>query len=124
MRKPSGQTRERQHKNGQCPAQGKTCKKCNKLNHFANQGCSMFKYTSKNAQKCPLDADNGSDTNDSTYCYVVHTNSMKHPTANATINGQRVKFKNDIGSSINVISASPFQHLGPVYMIPVSGLAR
>ena len=107
--------REWPHKNGECPAQGQTCRKCNKQNHFAAQCRSKSTITGKSTQVRPLDANN-SDSDDSNYCYAVETNRTKHPTVNLTMNGQKVKFTIDTGSSINVISPSAFQSLQDVQL--------
>ena len=103
------------HRNGECPAQGQTCRKCNKPNHFAAQCRSKSTITRKSTQVRPLDVDN-SDSDDSNYCYAVATSNTKHPTANVRISGQKVKFTIDTGSSINVISSSVFEALQDVQL--------
>ena len=47
---------------------------------------------------------------------MVETRNTKHPTANVTISGQKVKFTMDTGSSINVISSSVFEALQDVQL--------
>ena len=69
----------------------------------------------KSTQVRPLDVDN-SDSDDSNYCYAVETRNTKHPTANVTISGQKVKFTIDTGSSIIVISSSVFEALQDVQL--------
>ena len=120
-RKQNGKTskkcgREWPHTNGECPAQGQTWRKCNKENHFANQYRPKSTFTRKSTHIGLLDADNSSVTDDSDYCYAMETKKTKQPTANVTINGQKVKFTVDTGSAINVTSSSAFQVLKSVQL--------
>ena len=74
------------HENGNCPARGKECSKCGKLNHFAKQcqSSNTAKTPSKREYKCcdnnirPVvcvsdNTSESSSSDESSYCYAVKT---------------------------------------------------
>ena len=108
---------------GQCPANGKQCRKCQKPNHFArvcrgqsqrpNQTGRSTQHKQKRARapinpinKVESDTDN-SDNND--YLYTVSND--KAPKVNVKLGKHSFKATVDTGASINVIDQSTFSKM-------------
>ena len=115
------------HDNGNCPAKGKECRNCGKLNHFAKHCRSSkpdkpeMKHNYKSCDNIrPVDiSDNTSDSSissesSSSYCYAVHIKEKKNPITKIKINKHHVKFTVDTGSTINVIDQTTFNQLGQI----------
>ena len=100
------------HTKTACPAQGKTCRACGKLNHFAKQCRSKMRSNDKRASVKPLTVTSNSDSEcEQDYCYTVSHGEKKHPKVNIFVNGINMRFLVDTGSSINVIGYETFQKL-------------
>ena len=108
---------------GQCPANGKHCRKCQKPNHFArvcrgqsqrqNQTGRSTKHKQKRARalinpisKVESDTDN-SDNND--YLYTVSND--KAPKVNVKLGQHSFKATVDTGASMNVIDQNTFSKM-------------
>ena len=117
------------HEKGNCPARGKECRKCGKLNHFARQCRSskpdnevpnQYPESNRRGNKIrpvvgpPDNQSESSSSDESSYCYAVKTTAKNNPTTKVTINKHQVKFTVDTGSTINVIDQSTFKQLGPI----------
>ena len=90
-----------QHPKKQCPAFGKQCRKCNKLNHFA-KCCRSSKHK--------IEAVDNSPKSDLFVGAIDHNNRTElgadecYTTLN--VEGHLVKFKVDTGSQVNILPSS------------------
>ena len=109
------------HKTGICPAKGKECRKCSKLNHFArvcrsgqDRGRWQGRHESKDIRPLYVSGNNTeTESSDSdNYCYAVNNTTAKNPYTKLKINNRNVKFTVDTGSSINIIDQQTFNQLG------------
>ena len=90
-----------QHPKRQCPAYGKQCQECKKLNHFT-KCCKSTKHKTESVQQC--ESTTGTDT------MFVGTIEHKNKTeltsdechTTLEVEGHSVKFKVDTGSQINI----------------------
>ena len=110
----------------QCPAKGKECRKCGKLNHFAKvcrgqkPPASKPSYprhkrnekTNKNPLNPVQQADSDSD-NTEDYLYNVNTNK-KSPTVRVTVGKHCFDATLDTGASLNVIDRGTYEHMDGV----------
>ena len=106
---------------GLCPAKGKTCRNCNKPNHFAvacrssktpQQHKAHFVTRKKSSAVRPLQHEN--DHSEDEYMYAV--GNTKHtaqgtPRINVTVGGYRFPILVDTGSTINVIDKNTFDRM-------------
>ena len=114
------------HNTGICPAKGKECRKCSKLNHFARvcrsapavargqrQDRGRWQGRHENNPIRPLNvSDNDNESSDSdNYCYSVNNTKAQNPYTKLKINNRNVKFTVDTGSSINIIDQQTFEQL-------------
>lgn len=121
------------HDGGQknCPAKGKTCKGCGKLNHF-QKCCRSTSYTTnfpnpakpkfqKLKQKVnTVHTDDiaskthpeTSTSSDEDYLYVIHTvqHSQQQPQSQVEIAGVPVKVVIDSGTSVNIVDDTAYQN--------------
>ena len=105
------------HYKGQsCPAKGKTCKKCNKMNHFATV-CRSKKQVDM------VEMDDQSDDSDA-YCYspIIDAVTQEEPhgeTDQLFVKAQigkmhkHMKLKVDTGAQVNVMPLAHFQKVAP-----------
>jgi hypothetical protein len=115
------------HNTGICPAKGRECRKCSKLNHFARVSLSApavargqrqdrgrLQGRHENKPIRPLNvSDNDNESSDSdNYCYSVNNTKAQNPYTKLKINNRNVKFTVDTGSSINIIDQQTFEQLG------------
>jgi transposase InsO family protein len=89
-------------KSPQCPAMGKTCSKCNKLNHFAKVCKSRAEYGKDKVKH----ADKSRLTNVKTVGMVSASGELKY--VNCLLNGTRVKLVIDLGAKVSLISNSVY----------------
>ena len=100
------------HTKTACPAQGKTCRACGKLNHFAKQCHSKKRSDNQGAPVKPLTVTSNSNSeSEQDYCYTVSHGEKKHPKVNIFVNGINMRFLVDTGLSINVIGYETLQKL-------------
>ena len=113
------------HREKPCPAKGKTCHKCNKLNHFAK---FCFSKPQVNANKGkdgknnvrPIQTEETSDSEQSEYSYAVKSNKVKRPIAYVTIQEHKFPIMIDTGSTINIIDKETFEKMKTVQLKPTS----
>ena len=96
-----------------CPAFGKVCSSCSKLNHFSVM-CPNLSSASSKVNEVGTVRNNVSDSDDSSVEYVLKVNNKPVPdklvSADMEIDGNRVKFQVDSGASINVIPVKYVPH--------------
>lgn len=106
------------HTDSPCPAKGKLCHACKKLNHFASVCRSKHKSVTKSVNQ--IDENQSFSENsdsDEEYLFGVQTNEQvnavhqKQPKTTVIINGLYTEFLIDTGSSINVIDEGTFSKL-------------
>ena len=102
---------------GRYPATGKECRKCGKLNHFANVCRSSAKKQARRPIKQnhrsirPLQQEqNNSSASDSdeSYLYTLNNTRTNNVNVKVTIGGVSFKTMVDTGASINVIDEQTF----------------
>lgn len=96
------------HKLNECPAYGKECRSCSKLNHYASM-CRMRNVNMINAN------DEGDQSE--FYVNIVEevNNDVSYPwTEKIKINGKDVTFKIDTGAEIDVLPVNVVERLGCV----------
>lgn len=97
------------HKIKECPAYGKQCRSCSKLNHFMNM-CKMRNVTIIDAN------DDVSQDQSEFYVTIIEKepNVVSYPwTEKIKINGKDVTFKIDTGAEIDVLPMNVVKRLGP-----------
>lgn len=102
-----------EHASRQCPAFGKQCKNCNKLNHFAK----MCRSKSVHAVD---DDDDDASQHASLFVGAVHAETHSQTdewTVELQLDRKSVKFKLDTGAQANVIPYSLVQRQGKKHMI-------
>ena len=107
---------------GDCPARGKDCKACGKMNHFARQ-CRSKQQKDTRRQYRPVDNkvrqqhsvcnvtersnDNDSSSSDDKYIFVINSGHDKlQPQAHIKINNMEISVLIDSGAAVNIISQS------------------
>ena len=93
------------HGKSTCPAKGKQCFKCKRLDHFANR-CK-----SKDVDAVDPDSDNGSDFFVEEIKGTAHSDQIFVDMEVVNVK-KRIKFKLDTGSQINCIPYRYFKRLG------------
>jgi len=104
---------------GTCPARGKECNKCGKLNHYASvcRGGKPCKRQNKRTKDIkPLEADNENDSSASDdYLYSLANSSLSYrketPKTKVTVAGHKFAITVDTGASINVMDQETFLKL-------------
>ena len=93
-------------KKNKCPAFGKVCLSCNKLNNFSVM-CPNLSFAISKVNEVGTVKINVSDSDDSGVEYVLKVNNTpvldKLVSTDMEIDGNRVKIQVDSGASINVI---------------------
>ena len=105
------------HKTTPCPARGKDCRKCGKLNHFAKY-CRSTKTSTESAtvskpnqqRHAVHNVENlpSSDTDDEEYLYTVSSEERKTPKTRIKISNVYVDMVIDTGASIDIIDEFNF----------------
>ena len=118
------------HKNNSCPAKGKECSLCHKMNHFAkvcksrqNQGRNKFPRQTRsprqnnniNTVENRHSGDESNSSSEEKYVYTVkigsETTSKARLTAKLKINRTNFPTLVDTGASINIIDEATFKHI-------------
>ena len=108
----------RLHPPKQCPAWGKKCKKCNKLNHFAAQCTNkLVNYTSENQGSSKDEGgrsdDERSQESDYSFFMIPYAfNTMTSRIESAKVNGIKINMLKDTGASLTVISKDIWNQIG------------
>ena len=107
----------------QCPAKGRTCNYCKKLNHFErwcrakSKAQDVRSLDTESTPQASARLDHGAPaeiSDDDDYCFVVRSVSVSATTPKATIMlaDKPVSFLIDTGTSVNVIDEATFGYLG------------
>ncbi len=90
-----------------CPAQGKTCRKCNKRNHFASVCLSA------NNANAIEEEDPESSESDQDYTFKLTTkNGDKSPYFEITVgNNDQIRMMADSGASVNILSENHYKSM-------------
>ena len=120
------------HRNSPCPAQGQTCRKCNKLNHYARvcrsarvkvpnnrARVNVRQHNNKNNQENvqniesqePQASSPSSGSDDEFLFTCVDSKLPKMPSVNVKVSNVKVKMIIDTGASINIIDEKTFAHI-------------
>lgn len=113
------------HREQPCPARGKTCDSCGKLNHFAK--CCRSKRPQGGSRRQEVhymqhtDTAKGPNSNrpnagmelteDSEYLYTVSETKANLPHASIKVGDSNVKVMIDTGASVNIIDETTFRRL-------------
>ncbi|CAB0009289.1 unnamed protein product, partial [Nesidiocoris tenuis] len=104
------------HTAGKCPAYGKTCSFCRKLHHF-EIGCKIKKSAIQprrtHAITEPSEESDDSLYLDSINAAVNKVEATKEWSVIGRIFGQKIKFKLDCGSQVNLLPLRCFKYLIP-----------
>ena len=114
------------HPKDKCPAQGKTCRKCSKNNHFARVCRSSAQDNQQKPEKPKFRKQNTvkplhhseTDSSDEEYVYAVKQKSTGCPTAKVYIGGSTIQIMIDTGASINVLDYEAFEKLNGIKLQP------
>ena len=97
------------HEIRRCPAYGKTCRKCNKKNHFS----SVCGSKDDSFQTHHMESTTGNITNDDNEdLFCVASSNEKIKTETVLINGSKTRMQVDTGASCSVISSAMWKQLG------------
>ncbi len=114
------------HKDGPCPAMGKSCKNCGKLNHFARvclsktkpQNEGQYKSNSKIIRRVITeylprqDYESPASSSDDEYLYVLGTPSPnKAPMVTVKVNTIPVRMMIDTGASADIMDETSFNEI-------------
>lgn len=103
------------HEPRKCPAFGKSCKKCNKKNHFAkvcrSQSASNWKFDQKKKVHTIEDSDTDSDNEFLVNTVANASKKDKDWIVKTSINNKFVNFKIDTGSQCNILSKSLYDKI-------------
>ncbi|KAI2646664.1 hypothetical protein H4Q32_027926 [Labeo rohita] len=120
---------------GACPAEGKECKACGKLNHYAKVCRSSTKTPTQHAKHndhphhkqrnklqrvkqvataCTSRAQDDSSSSEDAYVFVLNSNTcQQQPQTQIEINGTKITALIDSGAAVNIISKAVFDKLTP-----------
>ena len=102
------------HKQSPCPAQGCTCRKCGKSNHFAKMCRTVATPKQGNGRQDRIqivDEEESDSSSDDEYLYSTGTNKSKIPTVVVKINNVDIKMIIDTGASIDIVDETAFKHI-------------
>ncbi|CAC5382216.1 unnamed protein product [Mytilus coruscus] len=106
-----------QHEKRNCPAYGKKCRKCNKLNHF--QKCCRSKRKVHGLEECESNSDSNQDE------FFVGSVTEKRKTeivgdecfTTYKVQGRNIKFKVDTGAQVNILPSAIFDKVSHVKLM-------
>ena len=99
------------HNRKQCPAYGKRCHKCNKLNHFSKY-CRSSNRTTDAIEQCEDPTD--SDDAESLFIDAIKNDTeltLSDCYTTLQVEGSAVKFKVDTGSQVNILPLRLYRKL-------------
>ena len=100
---------------GECPANGIICSKCNRTGHFAKY--CLSKTTEKSnansllTKKKPHKTEMPSSSDSDSECWNINSVSGKLPSIDISICGTKIKATIDTGSEHNIVDSATFQKL-------------
>ena len=112
------------HKDGLCPAKGRTCRKCGKPNHFAKvcftppnkrqnprptRACQPHPTVRSSVRQ--ISQDQSSPSSDDEYLYTLDqdsTTNSKTPLVNVKVNGVHIEMIVDTGASTDILDEDSF----------------
>lgn len=100
------------HRRGDCPAYGKTCAVCKKLNHFGYM-CRNKNRKSDNRNVCEITGDHNPDDQDFSRLSINWLGSCTNRSwqVDLIIRGKKLSFKVDTGSDVNVLNLEALNSL-------------
>ena len=118
------------HVKQQCPAYGKRCNRCKRLNHFQKM-CKTKITTNLKSRKKRVNTVEDSSESDSDYdlyAGIIHDlplNSVNplndEWSVNSEINGKQINFQIDTGAKCNIMSQTVFQSFGLTTVMKITG---
>lgn len=105
------------HYPGKCPAKGKQCLKCNKMNHFAKvcRGNTYQKrptYDRKSRQNSVQPVNESKESSESTdEDYLYSVNNTKSPKVKVTVCKHSFQATIDTGATVNVIDQNTYSNM-------------
>ena len=107
-----------QHPKKQCPAFGKQCRKCNKLNHFA-KCCRSTRRKVESVAQSESNSQNNSQSDLMFVGAIDHNSKTEIGTdechTTLEVEGHSVKFKVDTGSQVNILPQSIYKQLNVAF---------
>ena len=102
--------------NHRCPARGKKCRSCGKLNHFAKVCKSTVRFVDQGEVEVEQyhEYETGgvqTTSSDEEFVFTVNRNISKTPKVEASINKTPIQFIVDTGASVNIINSSTYDQL-------------
>ncbi len=107
---------------GSCPALGKTCNYCKKLNHFKRVCLKLKRKEPINIvqqQAPPYDLKGSDSSSEDEYCYgvrfddnVIKAVNKKTPNTSVKLNNVTCQMTIDTGASVNIIDEAVYKQLG------------
>ena len=102
--------------NGPCPAKGKECNHCGKMNHFSNVCKDKKKQNQKPGRQIkgrkkdvrPLKTEESSNSSEEDYVFVVNNKNNTSPAVNVTVLSHAFKIIVHTGATINVIDENAY----------------
>ena len=105
------------HKQGPCPAKGRTCRKCGKPDHFAKMCLTPVHRTQNTGHrqevKVVTEEDHKSSSSDEEYFYSTTRDRSKIPTVTVRINEVETEMIVDTRASTDIIDESTLQQVDP-----------
>ncbi|XP_069129130.1 uncharacterized protein [Argopecten irradians] len=95
---------------GQCPAKGKKCNNCQKLNHFSKMCRSKKKELVHKVEKGANHQYDSSGSDDE-YVFHVNTRNAGQPKAAVIIHGMPMDIIVDTGATVNILDEKTFQSM-------------
>eukprot|EP00794_Sanderia_malayensis_P020813 gene20813-22856_t len=119
------------HNKSPCPAQGQTCHKCGKNNHFAKVCRSGFKNSAqpkgstkhavRHVLATPLAAAQAEpNKSDEEYLFTLSSSDKHAPKAQLTLNEMPLSMIIDTGASINIIDEHTYKKFQEIKEIPLT----
>ena len=114
--------------NGPCPAKGKECNHCGKMNHFSNVCKDKQKQNQKQGRQIkgrkkvvrPLKTEESSNSSEEDYVYAVNNKNNTSPAVNVTVLSHAFKIIVDTGATINVIDENTYAKMKETDLHPTN----
>ena len=114
--------------NGPCPAKGKECNHCGKMNYFSNICKDKQKQNQKPGRQIkgrkkavrPLKTEESSNSSEEDYVYAVNNKNNTSPSVNVTVLSHVFKIIVDTGATINVIDENTYAKMKETDLRPTN----